>query len=132
MRHTLINAIALLSMTLLAAVSVAAQKPKEKDPCADAQTQLEMNMCAGKAYKEADAELNRVYQKLAAMLDDAEKTQLKNVETAWIKYRDANCEFVADQYKGGTIRPMIYALCMGDVTKNRTTELKSQIEDRNQ
>ena len=68
-------------------------------------------------------QLNRVYQKLVAMLDDAEKTQLKNVETAWLKYRDANCEFVADQYKGGTIRPMIYALCMGDVTKNRTTEL---------
>jgi uncharacterized protein YecT (DUF1311 family) len=37
---------------------------------------------------------------------------------------------VADQYKGGTMRPMIYAGCLEDVTKKRTTELKTQIEER--
>jgi uncharacterized protein YecT (DUF1311 family) len=42
-----------------------------------------------------------VYQQLVAMLDAEEKTQLKEVQTAWIKYRDANCDFVGDQYKGG-------------------------------
>jgi uncharacterized protein YecT (DUF1311 family) len=30
------------------------------------------------------------------------------------------------------MRPMIYAMCMADMTTNRTTELKHQIEDRNQ
>ena len=65
------------------------------------------------------------------MLDDEEKTQLKEAQTAWIKYRDANCQFVGDQYKGGSMRPMIAALCLADVTKRRTTELRNQIKARN-
>jgi uncharacterized protein YecT (DUF1311 family) len=109
-----------------------AQKQKQPEPCADMQTQAEMNICWGNQYKAADAQLNKTYQKLVARLDAEEKAQLRNVEATWLKYRDANCEFVADQYKGGSIRPMIYAMCMADMTTNRTTELKHQIEDRNQ
>jgi uncharacterized protein YecT (DUF1311 family) len=111
--------------------SALGQDKKKPEPCADAQTQTDINICWGNEYKAADAQLNKTYQQLVALLDAAERNQLKNVETAWIKYRDANCDFVADQYKGGSMRPMIYALCMADVTTNRTTELKQQIEDRN-
>ena len=103
----------------------------QKPPCSDFDTQTEMNICAGKEYKAADASLNRVYQQLARTLEPEEKSQLKAAQTAWIKYRDTNCEFVADQYKGGSIRPMIYGLCLADVTRNRTSELKTQIADRN-
>ena len=123
--------IMLILALLLSSISIAGQKPKD-DPCANAQSQLEMNQCAGNAYKAADGELNQIYRKLVAMLDAGEKVQLKVVQTAWLKYRDAHCEFVGDQYKGGSIRPMIYAFCLADVTKNRTTELKGQIEDRSQ
>ena len=119
--------IALMLMT----VTISAQKPKPK-PCDDAQSQADMNICWGNEYKKADAALNKTYQQLAAKLDDDEKSQLKNAENAWLKYRDANCEFVADQYKGGSIRPMIAAICLADVTNNRTTELKNQIKDRDQ
>jgi len=119
--------IALMLMT----VTISAQKPKPK-PCDDAQSQADMNICWGNEYKKADAALNKTYQQLVAMLDDEQKTQLKTAETAWLKYRDTNCEFVADQYKGGSIRPMIAAICLADATNNRTTELKNQIKDRNQ
>ena len=124
----------LASCTLLIFVvfgATLAQKAKP-DPCAEAQSQAEMNICAGKEYKAADAELNQTYQKLSSMLDAEEKAQLKETETAWIKYRDLNCDFVADQYKGGSIRPMIHGLCLADVTRNRTAELKNQIKDRSQ
>ena len=121
---------ALLSLLLLCGTSLRAQKPKKNDPCADPQSQAEMTQCAANAYKAADAALNQVYPKLMALLDDDEKTQLKAAQTAWLKYRDANCDFVADQYKGGSMRPMIYAGCLEDVTKKRTAELKTQIEDR--
>ena len=120
----------LLLVFLLAAGAALGQGTK-KAPCSDASTQAEMNICAGKEYQTADASLNRVYQQLVAMLDSAEKDQLKQAQTAWIKYRDANCEFVGDQYKGGSIRPMIYGLCLADVTRNRTAELRNQIKDRN-
>lgn len=114
---------------LLGAGSVFGQGAK-KPPCSDASTQAEMNDCAGREYKTADVTLNRVYQQLVSMLATGEKSQLKEAQTAWIKYRDANCDFVADQYKGGTIRSTIYGLCLADVTRNRTTELKDQIKDR--
>jgi len=119
----------LLLVLIGVSVSVSGQKTK---PCADASTQADMNICWGNEYKKADARLNQTYQQLATMLDDDEKAQLKTAENAWLKYRDTNCEFVADQYKGGSIRPMIAAICLADVTNNRTTELKNQIKDRKQ
>jgi len=123
--------VSFLIAAVLMGVTITAQKQKAK-PCDDAQTQAEMNICAGNEYKKADAALNKTYQQLAAMLNDEEKAQLKTAESAWLKYRDANCEFVADQYKGGSMRPMIAGFCLADVTNNRTTELKNQIKDRNQ
>ena len=115
---------------LLLAVSTSAQRPKKPDPCANPQTQIEMTQCAAEAYKAADKVLNQVYQNLVAKLDEEEKAQLKEAQTAWLKYRDTNCDFVADQYKGGTMRPMIYAGCLADVTKKRTSELRDQIKER--
>lgn len=121
--------IGLLVVFIGVGATVQGQKQKPK-PCEAAQTQTDMNICWGNEYKTADAALNKAYQQLAAMLDDDEKTQLRNAENAWLKYRDTNCEFVADQYKGGSIRPMIAAICLADVTSNRTAELKNQIKDR--
>ncbi|HEY8225057.1 MAG TPA: lysozyme inhibitor LprI family protein [Pyrinomonadaceae bacterium] len=106
------------------------QRKKKTDPCAESQNQADMNNCYGNEYKTADAILNQTYRRLVSMLNDEEKSQLKEVETAWLKYRDANCDFVADQYKGGTLRPTIHAICLARVTSNRTAELKTQIEDR--
>ena len=123
-------ALVLCSTMWLAGISVSAQKQKKPDPCANPQTQTEMTQCAADAYKAADAVLNQVYRQLVAKLDDDEKAQLKEAQTAWLKYRDTNCDFVADQYKGGTMRPMIYAGCLADVTKNRTSELREQIKER--
>lgn len=121
-----------LALFALSCSFALAQERKQKDPCVDAQSQAEMNICWGNEYKAADARLNQVYRQFVAKLDDEEKAQLRNAQTAWLKYRDANCEFVADQYKGGSIRPMIAAICLADVTDNRTTELKAQIKEREQ
>ena len=100
------------------------------DPCAEAQNQADMNNCYVSEYKKADAKLNQVYRQLVSMLDDEEKSQLKEAQLAWLKYRDANCDFVGDQYKGGSLRPTIHAICLARVTSDRSTELKTQIEDR--
>ena len=114
---------------LLSSISIAAQKPTD-DPCANAQSQLEMNMCWGNQYKAADAKLNAVYREFTSKLSAEEAAQLKAAQLAWIKFRDANCEFVADAYKGGSIRPMIAAMCLADVTSARTSELKTQMKER--
>lgn len=106
------------------------QRKTKSVPCSKAETQTEMTICWGKEYKTADTTLNQVYRQLVATLDEEQKAQLKEAQTAWLKYRDTNCDFVADQYKGGTMRPMIAAMCLADVTRNRTAELKTQIKDR--
>jgi uncharacterized protein YecT (DUF1311 family) len=111
-------------------VAYAFGQGKKSDPCASASTQFDLNECWGKEYKAADGTLNQVYRQLVSKLNDEEKAQLKEVESAWLKYRDGNCEFVADEYKGGTMRPMAYAICLTDMTKNRTAELRVQIKDR--
>jgi uncharacterized protein YecT (DUF1311 family) len=118
-----------IAILLLSSFTISQVKPKP-DPCANAQSQAEMNICAGKEYKAADIVLNQVYRQLVSKLDDEEKLQLKEAQTAWLKYRDSNCEFVADQYKGGSIRPTIHGLCLAEMTRNRTSELKQQIKDR--
>ena len=121
-----------LTLLLLPTFHYVVRGQKKPEPCADAQTQAEMTICWGNQYKAADAKLNQVYRQFTAKLDDEEKTQLKTAQTAWLKYRDANCEFVADQYKGGTMRPMIAAICLTDVTDNRTKELTAQMKERDQ
>ncbi len=117
-------------LVLTFGTALLAQEQKKPEPCADAQSQAEMNICWGKEYKAADAKLNKTYQDFMSKLDESEKAQLKNAQLAWLKYRDTNCEFVADQYKGGSMRPMIAAICLADVTNARVNELKSQIKDR--
>lgn len=118
------------ALVLLASAFTFAQDQNKPDPCANAQTQLEMNMCWGNQYKAADARLNTVYRDFTSKLSPAETAQLKAAQLAWIKFRDANCEFVADAYKGGTIRPMMAAMCLAEVTTARTSELKAQMKER--
>ncbi len=123
--------IALLLLLMVANGFTHGQKRKKLDPCANAQTQFEMNQCAARDYRAANGVLNQTYQRLVAMLNDEEKSQLKTAQTAWLKYRDSNCEFEADQFKGGSMRPLAYASCLADMTRKRTIELKNQIKERN-
>ena len=122
----------LLFLFIFTAPIASGEVPQKTEPCANAQSQAEMTICWGNQYKAADAKLNQVYRQFTAKLDDEEKAQLKTAQTAWLKYRDTNCEFVADQYKGGTMRPMIAAICLTDVTDNRTKELTAQMKERDQ
>lgn len=95
-----------------------------------AQSQSEMNMQALKSYEEADAELNKVYKELVALLDSKEKALLVKAQREWIKFRDADCVFVANDFEGGSMQPLIYSTCLESNTKQRTAQLKSILEDR--
>jgi uncharacterized protein YecT (DUF1311 family) len=116
---------------LITTSSGLAQRKKKTTPCSSAQSQAEMNICWGKQYKAADIVLNQVYRELLLMLDEEQEAQLKKAQLAWLTYRDTNCDFVADEYKGGSIRATILATCLLDMTSNRTRELKAQIKERN-
>ncbi|MGA9378678.1 MAG: lysozyme inhibitor LprI family protein, partial [Phormidium sp.] len=90
-----------------------AQQPNCKDP----QTQVEINACAGIEYRNADKKLNRVYQQLLPKLSPSRKQKLILAQTAWISFRDANCEFERSQFEGGTMAPAAQASCLAQLTK---------------
>ena len=55
--------------------------------------------------------------------------ELKAAETAWIKYRDLQCEAAGQQYEGGTIRLSVENMCMSMTTEHRIQEIKQAYED---
>lgn len=101
----------------------------KKQPCADAQSQNEMNQCAFEEYKKADAELNRVYQQLLPKLEAAHQEKLKAAQRAWITFRDADCEYEAFAFEGGSMQPLIRYSCLETATKARTAQLRGFLKD---
>ena len=95
--------------------------------CKDPKTQMEMSACAGKDAQAADAELNHVYGQLISKYDEPNRQALVLAERAWIVYRDAECGYETALSVGGTIHPMMVALCMTRKAKARTKELTDQL-----
>lgn len=97
-----------------------------------AQTQGEMNEQACRNYKSADAELNRVYQKILRdyKADLTFIKKLKNAQRAWLVYRDAELAAVyPDTSPGvyGSVNPMCRCTELQHLTESRTEELRRWI-----
>jgi len=92
---------------------------------------MELNQQADKKYKKADAELNKVYKELSALLTPERKALLVKAQRAWITFRDMHCQFTDSMYEGGSIQPMIYSLCMQVLTEQRTKQLKVEKDEIN-
>jgi uncharacterized protein YecT (DUF1311 family) len=99
-----------------------------KNPCEQAGSQYEATQCAGREYKQADAELNKVYQQVLKQEDKDGQARLKTAQLNWLKFRDTECEYEAGDYIGGTMRPMVAAFCLAAVTNERTKQLKEILQ----
>lgn len=98
------------------------------DKCSSANTQLDMNLCAGQSLARSDAELNLLYKQLIQRLrGDANATVLKALVTAqrsWNAYRDKECDFVASRIKSGSALSMIVTNCHDTLTRKRINDFK--------
>jgi uncharacterized protein YecT (DUF1311 family) len=118
----------------LAACAFAHASPAQKkaaaqsNPCDEARTQMEMNECADREYRKADAELNRVYQQLVRA-SGGRDAKLKAAQLAWLKFRDAQCDYEAAFNEGGSMQPMTYSFCLADVTAARTKQLRESLKE---
>jgi uncharacterized protein YecT (DUF1311 family) len=83
--------------------------------------------CAQVEFDNSDAELSALYRKLLAQPDmrsDAEAAKtLKDSQDAWLKFRDAQCEWETLDSRGGTLRPLQVSGCARVLTKERITQL---------
>jgi len=120
---------AFIILCFLMATNAPAQNQQIPDPCDNAQTTVDMGNCAGAEYQKADEKLNRVYKQLMASLEDREyESHLKTAQQAWLKYRDAHCDFEAFGNRGGTIYPVVQRACLTTMTRARTKKIQAQME----
>lgn len=81
----------------------------------------EMVDCLMAQHAHWDKQLTIAYQQAMKDAVPAQKEKLRDAERAWIKYRDANCDYYAAGE--GTIARIDAATCMRDMTETRAKEL---------
>lgn len=112
--------------------AVAATSPDDvdaEDPCPEARNQFELNQCAARARDRADAELNKVYRELMKDTGTTERAKLRAAQLAWIRFRDAHCDYRSIGNKGGSIYPMVYSFCLAGVTNDRVKQMREILRE---
>ena len=113
-----------------AAVAATEQDDADReDPCPGSHTQFELNQCAARARDKADAELNKVYRELMKDAGTTERAKLRAAQLAWLKFRDAHCDYESVGNKGGTIYPMVVSFCLAGVTNARVKQLQEILRE---
>jgi uncharacterized protein YecT (DUF1311 family) len=127
----------LVLTVLLLVIPTSAPSQSRENPCwKTAVAQSEMNRCADRDARRADAELNRVYQELLSKnKDNANATRkLRAAQRAWLAFRDAQlqAQYPAEDKQGeyGSIYPMCYAIVATAMTKERTAQLRRMLQDK--
>lgn len=95
-------------------------------PC-NHQTTLGMEGCAEGQLLAADHLVNRQVRLLFWSLSStSQKQTFVKAETAWLRYRAADCQSVSATYEGGTFAPVEYALCEVRDDRSRGAALHEQ------
>jgi len=92
----------------------------QKRACASG-NMTEMNECMATAYAEADRQMNKIYTELQTAL--LKPAPLKRAQLAWLRFRDAECEFQAPKESQGSEAPYSMNACLIDLTAKRTLDL---------
>ena len=99
--------------------------------CANATTTPDMNECAARTQKAAEANLNATYSRVLKTVTERKvRTQFVAAQRLWIKYREADCKTVQALYGTGTIRTVMYLGCLQNRAETRTRELERLQGDR--
>jgi uncharacterized protein YecT (DUF1311 family) len=94
--------------------------------CGNAETQDVMNACFAMEFKDADKEMNSVYQTVLSRLEREDRERVRVAQRAWLRYRDLHCEAVGSvQAGGGSLEPTEVYGCKADLTKARTKEVQN-------
>jgi uncharacterized protein YecT (DUF1311 family) len=118
--------VVVVSIAFAFAVRAADQgKGKSDERCDDGDLGIAgQSLSYDKQYKQADAELNKVYEQVMSRLDSkSQKDALKAAQRAWISFRDKECDFDASRYEGGTLVNVVHPACLYPETARRTDAL---------
>jgi len=110
-----------LAITATALTSGYGQDPGWKRPGSEEAAEVER----------ANVEIDKVYGQLMSKLDDAQKKSLRDSQRAWIKWRDAEAEFIArlgGAVGGSALRTDFY-VAEARLIKERTEVLRGYVND---
>ena len=96
-------------------------------PCTDTkagESNLGMADCYRVEQAIWDDLLNENFKALRDDLDDGQKGKLRDMQRAWIAYRDSTCAFYADKIQGSVAIPLV-AECSARETARRALLLKA-------
>ncbi|WP_299488683.1 lysozyme inhibitor LprI family protein [Acaryochloris sp. IP29b_bin.137] len=99
-----------------------------KDPIL---SQHQMNLLAGEAVKIANHELEESYERVLEHTSNENRVQLIESHQQWLIYRDKESEFRRGRFKGASIAPMIAALTLESLTRERIERLNYLLIDGN-
>lgn len=116
---------ALLLLLSQSASAADAELNPEFSICMDQSGGGTMSMidCMGQESERQDVRLNRVYKTLMDTLPATRKTALRDAQRAWLKYREANCDFYYDP-DGGSMARLQVNDCFMTETAKRAKELE--------
>ena len=92
--------------------------------CDNALDQATMTKCAVHELADDDKHLNSNYKEIEKRLADDDEAQklLITSQRAWVKFRDAECNFSTSKAADGSIHIMMIASCRGQLTKDRNKQ----------
>lgn len=105
---------------------------RKLDTCRSAETQLEMTQCAAKELAKAESAVRQSQERVESVLDNEAGALFEEANQRWLEYRDAQCEFEASLYAGGSLAGYARAVCFSSITWDRVEELETVIELRSQ
>lgn len=100
--------------------------------CEQATNQGDLNVCAERAFKEADGQLNKTWRELIGSFqaDDRKEaiTRAREAQRAWIAFREKECGFLTGGSIGGSAHGMMVSACRTRLTAARVDDLKGALE----
>ena len=101
------------------------------DPCLEkdeTRSTADKNACTDRELAVWDDMLNDTFRRLRDKLDDQQKTKLRDMQRAWIAYKEKTCAFYWDYYQGTMASPMS-SYCVTKETARRALFLGGFLED---
>lgn len=119
----------LVNLTLLGAVE--AHEPVIAPMTTSTKTlQTEPHDKAQQHYQTAELALHQAYAQLMSSLETERQAQLTAIQQAWLTFRDAEAEFRAAVFEGGSIQPLIYRQALVELTVQRTSQLNELFQEQ--
>ena len=104
--------------------------------CSNLPDDGQMNACVTRESANVDAELSRELEAAARRAREADAepertgpSQLdafNESQTAWLRYRDDECDRRILEYSAGTMTPLVRATCRSDLTQARIAQLRGE------